>query len=439
LDPLKAEVSLPTTAGQLDSKRLRQLQIAGILSGFSAGAWLGAAEAPTKLVNLGISPVIVSLLMVSGVFLARWSVPALVRGTAQMRVDVRQAPHLILWGVLAGCLWAVANTLTILAIRNIGLSIAFPLWNLNSLLGIFWGWLLFHELRGSGRMQWLSVVGGAAIMFCGAALLAMASSAQTSGATATRGILAALAAGVLWGTMYIPYRKAYVTGMNPLSFVAFFTIGELGMMLALGLMEAGGLAALWRQLAQAKDVLFWLMLGGFVWVIGDLFQQYAAKYLGISRGIPLSNTNQLWGLLWGLFVFGELHGMAAGHYARVIGGSLLMAVGAGAIALASVSRAEHAHWRVAAEREALRYGIAEEFLNSGITESKPTSSASGASRSWLDWFLVAAATGIFVYLASVARAPQIPVHWPALALLSLALLASLSTTALVLFRTTRFQ
>ena len=131
-------------------------------------------------------------------------------------------------------------------------------------------------------MQWLSVVGGAVVMFCGATLLAMASSAQTGGATATRGILAALAAGALWGTMYIPYRKAYVTGMDPLSFVAFFTIGELGMMLALGLIETGGLAALWRQLAQAKDVLFWLMLGGFVWVIGDLFQQYAAKYLGHS-------------------------------------------------------------------------------------------------------------------------------------------------------------
>src|SRR5205814_4806599 len=105
LDSLKAEVSLPVSAGQLDSKRLRQLQIAGILSGFSAGAWLGAAEAPTKLVNLGISPVIVSLLMVSGEFLARWSVPALIRGTAQMRAAVPQAPHLLLWGVVAGCLW----------------------------------------------------------------------------------------------------------------------------------------------------------------------------------------------------------------------------------------------------------------------------------------------------------------------------------------------
>jgi len=37
----------------------------------------------------------------------------------------RRAPHLIIWALLAGCLWAVANTLTIFAIRDIGLSIAF--------------------------------------------------------------------------------------------------------------------------------------------------------------------------------------------------------------------------------------------------------------------------------------------------------------------------
>jgi len=356
-----------------------------------------------------------------------------------MRLDVRQAPHLILWGVLAGCLWAVANTLTIYAIRNIGLSIAFPLWNLNSLLGIFWGWLLFRELRGSGRLRWLAVVGGAAIMFAGAALLAVASSARIGVVASNQGIVAALAAGALWGTMYIPYRKAYLTGMNPLSFVAFFTIGELGMMLALALTESGGVSGLWRQLAQAKDVLFWLMLGGFVWVIGDLFQQYAAKYLGISRGIPLSNTNQLWGLLWGLLVFGELQGMAAGHYAKVIGGSLLMTAGAGAIALASVTRAEHAQWRAAAEREAVRYGISEEFLDAGKTGLSDNTATNAPSRSWVDWFLVAAASGIFVYLGSVARTPQIPFHWPALALLSLSLLVSVVVSATVLFRTTRFQ
>src|SRR5213079_2762351 len=133
-----------------------------------------------------------------------------------------------------------------------------------------------------------------------------------------RGVWAALGAGVLWGTMYIPYRKAYLTGMNPLAFVTFFTVGEVVMMLALALADRGGVAALAAELAGARDVLFWLLLGGFVGVVGDLFQQYAAKYVGISRGIPLSNTNQLWGLVWGIAVFGELGGGSPALYWRVI-------------------------------------------------------------------------------------------------------------------------
>jgi glucose uptake protein GlcU len=118
--------------------------------------------------------------MVFGVFLARWSVPAFIRGTSHVRNDVRQAPHLIVWAVLAGCMWAVANTLTIYAIRNVGLSIAFPLWNTNSLLGIFWGFLLFNELRHAGGKRWLGVLGGTVFMFAGATLLAIASSHQAA-------------------------------------------------------------------------------------------------------------------------------------------------------------------------------------------------------------------------------------------------------------------
>src|SRR6185436_7603995 len=80
LDPLTAAQKELATEAQVDANRLRKLQLAGILSGFAAGAWLGAAEAPTKLVNIGIPPVIISLLMVAGVFLARWTLPALIRG-----------------------------------------------------------------------------------------------------------------------------------------------------------------------------------------------------------------------------------------------------------------------------------------------------------------------------------------------------------------------
>lgn len=424
----------------LEASRLRSLQTLGILCGLAAGAWLGAAEAPTKLVRVGVSPVIISLLMVVGVFLARWSVPALARGTAQLRADVRQAPHLIPWAILAGCLWAVANTLTIFAIRDIGLAIAFPLWNANSLLGILWGFLFFQELRLAGRLRWFGVLGGALLMFAGATLLALASSAQVPPSRALHGVVAALAAAILWGTMYIPYRKAYLTGMNPLSFVAFFTIGELGMMTALALRSAGGVLPLWQQLTEARSGLFWLAAGGFIWVIGDLFQQYAAKYVGISRGIPLSNTNQLWGLLWGVVVFGELSGGGTALYAKVIGGSVIMAAGAAAIAFSSASPKEHEHWQAAALRESARYGTDLAYVRSGLEgRSLPTEVEDTRRRTVLDWIMLGAIAVFFAVLFAIARSPMVPFNAHAAVVLLLVMVAILVFCGARLWRTTRFN
>ena len=88
-------------------------------------------------------------------------------------------------------------------------------------------------------------------------------------------------------------------------------------------------------------MLFWLFLGGFVWVIGDIFQQYATKYLGIGRGIPLSNTNQLWGLAWGALVFGELAHADATHRCSSSCGSLVMILGALAVSTAVATEREH--------------------------------------------------------------------------------------------------
>src|ERR1700726_933142 len=424
-------------ASAQDTTRLRELQGLGVLCGFTAGAWLGTAEAPTKLVSVGISPIVISLIMVIGVFLARWSVPALILGTSSVRADVRRAPHLIIWALLAGCLWAAANTMTIFAIRDIGLSIAFPLWNSNSLLGILWGFLFFKELRDAGWRRWTGVLGGALVMCAGAALLAVASSTQAPAAHSLRGVWAALGAGILWGTMYIPYRKAYLSGMNPLSFVTFFTFGELGMMAALAIGYLG-LNPLWQQLIRAKDVLFWLMLGGFIWVIGDVFQQYAAKYVGISRGIPLSNTNQLWGLLWGILVFGELHGRAHSTYAQVIGGSLLMMAGVAAISLSSATSSEQACWKQAAHREGQRYNIEADYVEARMAGRQSASEAK-PSRTAIDWLLVAAATAIFAYFAATARLPQIAINWPPALILTAATLALLLGCGLTLHRTTRFH
>jgi drug/metabolite transporter (DMT)-like permease len=431
-------LSVVTSANQPAAQsRPRKLQVLGILSGFTAGAWLGAAEAPTKLVSVGVSPIVISLIMVTGVFLARWSVPALILGTSSVRADLRRAPHLIIWALLAGCLWAVANTMTIFAIRDIGLSIAFPLWNSNSLLGILWGFIFFNELRQAGWRRWTGVLGGALVMCVGAALLARASATQAPAAHSMRGVWAALGAGILWGTMYIPYRKAYLSGMNPLSFVTFFTFGELGMMSALAIGYLGPVR-LWRELTSARDVLFWLMLGGFIWVIGDVFQQYAAKYVGISRGIPLSNSNQLWGLLWGIFVFGELRGSGASTYMQVVGGSLLMMLGVGAIALSSAAGKEQARWQEASQRESRRYNLSEDYVEARMRGMQMAGEVRPPRTLW-DWILVAVATSIFVFFAILARAPRMSFHWGPALLLIIATMVLLLVCGTTLWRTTRFN
>ena len=412
----------------------------GVVCGLAAGAWLGAAEAPTKLVTMGFSPFVISLGMVAGVFVARWTVPMAIKGTGFLWMDLREKPHLIVWAILAGMLWAVANTLTVFAIRNVGLSIAFPLWNTNSLVGLFWGWLLFNELKGSSVRGWMKVLGGAAAIVTGACVLAYATSHDTSGTSgrATLGILAALGAGVLWGTMYIPYRKAYISGMNPLSFVTVFTFGELGTTFGLGAIFHGGVNNLMAELSTARPVLFWLFLGGFCWVIGDLFQQYAAKYIGIGRGIPLSNTNQLWGLAWGALVFGELTGLSLNAKLLVIAGSLVMIAGAAAIGSAEAPESELDSWKEAAERECTRYGLDLERVTAAAQGDDPLS-RQGHQRHWWEALVMAAAVVVFVWLGSGAARPSIAVNMPWMILLIAATFVALAVSGTLLWKRTRFS
>jgi len=411
-----------------------------VISGLAAGAWLGGAEAPTKLVTVGLSPYVISLAMVAGVFVARWTLPTLLKGTGYVFHDLRERAHLVIWAILAGALWAVANTLTVFAIRDVGLSVAFPLWNLNSLVGLFWGWLLFNELRGAGARQATKVLGGASAIVVGACLLAYASGQHGVGAPhrATAGILAALGAGLLWGTMYIPYRKAYISGMNPLSFVTVFTVGELITMSALALIFRGGLAPLLAELAQARAALFWLFLGGFCWVLGDLFQQYAAKYIGIGRGIPLSNTNQLWGLAWGALVFGELSGKGGAAQGLIIAGSVTMVAGAAAISLAEAPATEQESWRASQRRESERYQLDPELLGAAVT-GEGSLAKHGASRRWWDVPIVVVAAGVFLLLARRAQRPPMAINLPWMALLALSMLGLLVACGMVLWKRTRFS
>lgn len=410
----------------------------GVLCGICAGVWLGAAEAPTKLVNTGLSPYAISLCMVAGVFLARWSIPVFLKGTRAVLLDIRCNPQLIPFAILAGMLWAVANTLTVFAIRDVGLVIAFPLWNTNSLVGILWGRLLFGELKGAGAANILRVVLGTLAIIAAAVMLAF-STMQAGGVPtyhAAAGILAACGASVLWGSMYIPYRKAYLSGMNPLSFVTIFTVGELITMLALVLALDPETIPLLMHSTQTRGALFWLFLGGSVWVIGDIFQQYAAKYVGIGRGIPLSNTNQLWGFAWGALVFGELRHGDAVHRLMVIAGSVVMVAGALAVSSAVIGVRESAFTADAIERECERYNLHRvRVLRAFRGEPAP----SELRRDWWDDLILGCVVAVFVELGSLARVPALHIRAEWAAVLALVLVMSAGVCGWQLWKATRFE
>jgi len=420
-------------------RRLVSIHRLGVISGLVAGVWLGAAEAPTKLVSTGLSPFAISLCMVAGVFTARWTFPTLLKGTSYVWTDLMSKKHLIVWALLAGALWAVANTLTVFAIRYVGLSVAFPLWNANVLVGLFWARVLFGELKGARGAIVFRVLLGALAIVIAATMLAFSSmhgAAAAQSGHSIQGVVAALGACVMWGTMYVPYRKAYLSGMNPLSFVTAFTVGELVTVGALAVTLGGGFHAMKMELQNAHEVLFWLFLGGFVWVIGDLFQQFAAKYLGIGRGMPLSNTNQLWGLAWAALVFNELAGADRMHMLLVIAGSMVMIGGAALISSATASGKEHNSRNDAILRECDRYGMDYHITlaaQSGEEFSK------GERRRWWDYAIVLAAMAVFIALGLQARAPSLAMNASWMGILAGFLILSLAAGGVSLWRITRFS
>jgi len=431
---------LRTSPESRPANTARSLHVLGVVCALAAATWLAGAEAPTKLVTTGLSPFVISFAMVGGVFVARWTLPTILKGTGYVFTDLRQKSHLILWAILSGSLWAVGNTLTVFAVRDVGLSIAFPLWNVNSLVGLFWGWFFFRELRGAGMGNWLKVVGGAVAILAGAVVLAYASSHESTASPhrAFAGIAAAMGAGLMFGTMYIPYRKAYLSGMNPVSFVTIFTVGEVITMSTLTIVFSGGVGPVLQQVGQARPVLFWLFLGGFCWVVGDLFQNYAAKYIGIGRGIPLSNTNQLWGLAWGALVFSEFAASGGATVWMVVGGSVTMVLGAVAITSAIAPESEQASTQEAVARECDRYGLSLEGARASMRGEDIMAREAPAHR-WWDALIVAVAVGIFVWLAVLAEVPPIRMNAGWMMGLIFVMLSFLIAGGWILWKRTRFS
>jgi hypothetical protein len=133
-----------------------------------------------------------------------------------------------------------------------------------------------------------------------------------------------------------------------------------------------------------------------------------------------------------------LHGKTHATYLQVIGGSLLMILGVGAIAASSATGKEQLRWKEAALRESERYSVPLDYVEARF-EGRQAASEIHPRRTLVDWLLVLLATSILAWFATMARVPDLSIHWePALALTMVSLLLMI-LCGRKLWRTTRFH
>jgi glucose uptake protein len=198
---------------------------------------------------------------------------------------------------VGGLVWAVSGFLAFSATHRLGMARAFGLWApINVLVSIIWGILLFGEMLNEGA-QTLALFGLALVITLAGVLLIIFAKGM-GGHDASRGalwpgLLAALGAGVLWGSYYIPIQLSAASmwiAALPLS-IGIFTGSAI-------------LAVLGRQplrLQQQGDYVR-VLATGLLWGIGNYGMLLLVEQFGAGRGFTISQLGIVVNGLLGVYL-----------------------------------------------------------------------------------------------------------------------------------------
>ncbi|MCK5022579.1 MAG: hypothetical protein KAS04_00255 [Candidatus Aenigmarchaeota archaeon] len=219
------------------------------------------------------------------------------------------------FGIASGAMWAVGNFLSLLAIKKIGISRAYPIWISSMLVAYFWGVLLFSEITGIGIMMGLL---GTLAVLAGAVLITKTE--KTKGPALITGILLAIGTALFFGTQFVPFK---LSGFPAWEYYFQMSVGIFITSLVIFLLNR----KVPREL-QLKNGL----LGGIIWGIANLLGIYVVQFFGIAKSGPLTQLSVVIGVLWGLFYFKEISGRKA--VVRILAGTIVILIGAIIVSLA---------------------------------------------------------------------------------------------------------
>jgi len=184
---------------------------------------------------------------------------------------------------LGGLVWAVSGFLAFTGTNRLGMARAFGIWApVNVLVSILWGVILFGELIHDGPQRLALFALALVIALTGVLLIIFAKGLRSSGPAdphARAGLWAAVGAGVLWGSYFIPVQLSAAS-----MWVAAFP-------LAVGIFVGSALlAAFTRQPLRLDHASHYarVLSTGLLWGIGNYGMLLLVGEFGAGRGFTIS-------------------------------------------------------------------------------------------------------------------------------------------------------
>ena len=254
------------------------------------------------------------------------------------------APILILYAVIGGAVFNVANLLLVAAIDVAGLAVAFPV---GIGLALVIGAISNYVIKPEGNP--LLLFGGVALVAVAIVLDAMAYRKReaTAKATTARGLIISLAAGVLMGGFY-PFVAKSLNGVpgapspGPYAVSVFFAIGLL----------ISNIPANWLLMIKPLDgkprvngadyfraPIGWHLagiLGGAIWCVGGVsnFVASGAHLVGPAFSYTIGQGATMVSACWGVFVWREFAGAPRSARILLVFMFLVFLLGLGSVAVA---------------------------------------------------------------------------------------------------------
>src|SRR5437868_6227116 len=218
----------------------------------------------------------------------------------------------IVYALIAGAIFNVANLLLVAGIDMAGLAVAFPV---SIGIALVVGVVLSYAQQPKGSAALL----GIGVLFAMLAVImdgkAYAALGSTGRIVTRKSIVICIISGILMGGFAPFVARALTTGnaLGSYSIAVFFTLGALLCCFVVNVYFmkhplVGGPVQLSDFLrASPRDHMLGV-LGGFIWGTGTVFNFVAASFTGVAISYAIGQSAPMVAALWGLFVWKEFAG-----------------------------------------------------------------------------------------------------------------------------------